>query len=90
MSQMTFSDFEYSNRKKKTKREEFLDVVEEVIPWDEWVAIIKPYYPSGKRGRPTKGIEKVLRMYLMQSWFNLSDEGIEDAIYDSYAFRKFM
>ena len=90
MSQMTFSDFEYSNCKKKTKREEFLDVVEEVIPWDEWVAIIKPYYPRGKRGRPTKGIEKMLRMYLMQSWFNLSDEGIEDAIYDSYAFRKFM
>ena len=44
----------------------------------------------GKRGRPTKGIEKMLRMYLLQSWFNLSDEGIEDAVYDSYAFRKFM
>ena len=90
MSQMTFSDFEYSNRKKKTKKEEFLDVMEEIIPWAEWVAIIKPYYPNGKRGRPTKGIEKMLRMYLLQSWFNLSDEGIEDAIYDSYAFRKFM
>ena len=90
MSQMTFSDFEYSNRKKKTKKEAFLDVMEEIIPWDEWVAIIKPYYPSGKRGRPTKGIEKMLRMYLLQSWFNLSDEGIEDAIYDSYDFRKFM
>ena len=90
MSQITFSDFEYSNRKKKTKKEEFLDVMEEIIPWDEWVGIIKPYYPNGKRGRPTKGIEKMLRMYLLQSWFNLSDEGIEDAIYDSYAFRKFM
>ena len=43
-----------------------------------------------KRGRPVKGIEKMLRMYLLQVWFNLSDEGIEDAIYDSYAFRKFM
>lgn len=90
MSQQTFSDFEYSNRKKKTKREEFLDVMEEIIPWDEWVEFVKPYYPSGKRGRPTKGIEKMLRMYLLQVWFNLSDEGIEDAIYDSYAFRKFM
>ena len=48
------------------------------------------YDPSGKRGRPTKGIEKMLRMYLLQSWFNLSNEGIEDVIYDSYAFRKFM
>ena len=64
--------------------------MEEIIPWNEWVAIIIPYYPSGKRGRPTKGIELMLRMYLLQSWFNLSDEGIEDAIYDSYAFRKFM
>lgn len=56
----------------------------------EWTAIIKPYYPSGKRGRPTRGIETMLRMYLMQCWFNLSDEGIEDAIYDSYAMRSFL
>ena len=90
MGQMTFSDFEYSNRKKKTKREEFLDVMEEIIPWDEWVEFVRPYYPNGKRGRPTKGIEKMPRMYLLQVWFNLSDEGIEDAVYDSYAFRKFM
>ena len=67
-----------------------LDVMEDIIPWDEWVEFVRPYYPSGKRGRPTKGIEKMLRMYLLQVWFNLSDEGIEDAIYDSYAFRKFM
>ena len=52
MSQMTFSDYEYSCRKKKTKREEFLDVMEDMIPWDEWVEFVRPYYPSGKRGRP--------------------------------------
>ena len=46
MSQQTFSDLEYSNRKKKTKREEFLDVMEEIIPWDEWVEFVKLYYPS--------------------------------------------
>lgn len=90
MSQMTFSDLEYSMRKRKTKREEFLDIMNEIIPWDEWVEFVRPYYPSGKRGRPTMGIEKMLRMYLLQVWFNLSDEGVEDAIYDSYAFRKFM
>ena len=61
MSQMTFSDYEYSKRKKKTKREEFLDVMEEIIPWDEWVEFVRPYYPKGKRGRPTRGIEKMLR-----------------------------
>ena len=90
MGQMTFSDYEYSNRKRITKREEFLDIMDEIIPWEEWVEFVKPYYPSRKRGRPTKGIEKMLRMYLLQVWFNLSDEGVEDAIYDSYAFRKFM
>lgn len=90
MSQMTFSDYEYSLRKRKTKREEFLDIMNEIIPWEEWVEFVRPYYPNGKRGRPTKGIEKMLRMYLLQIWFNLSDEGVEDAIYDSYAFWKFM
>ena len=85
MKQQTISDLEYSARKRKTRREEFLEIMEEIIPWDEWVAFIAPYYPSGKRGRPPKGIEKMLRMYLLQCWFNLSDEGVEDAIYDSYA-----
>ena len=90
MKQQTFSDFEYSNRKRKTKREVFLEIMDEIIPWDEWVSIIMPFYPSGKRGRPPKGIELMLRMYLLQIWFNLSDEGTEDAIYDSYAMRKFV
>lgn len=90
MKQQTLSDFEYSNRKKKTKREEFLDIMNEIIPWDEWVALVEPYYPKGKRGRPPVDLETILRMYLLQIWFNLSDEGVEDAIYDSYAMRKFM
>ena len=90
MKQQTFSDYEYSNRKRKTKREEFLEIMDEIIPWDEWISVIVPYYPSGKRGRPPIGIEIKLRMYLLQVWFNLSDEGTEDAIYDSYAMRKFV
>lgn len=90
MKQETFTDIEYSKRKRKTKREEFLETMNEIIPWEEWVEFVRPYYPSGKRGRPVKGIETMLRMYLLQVWFNLSDEGVEDAIYDSYAFRKFM
>ena len=55
MKQQTISDVEYSTRKRKTKREEFLDIMDEIIPWEEWVAYIAPYYPSGKRGRPPKG-----------------------------------
>jgi len=89
-NQASFADFEYSNRKRITKREEFLDVMDQVIDWEEWTGLIMPYYPTGKRGRPTRGAEIMLRMYLLQNWFNLSDEGVEDAIYDSYAFRKFM
>ena len=73
MKQQSFSDYEYSCRKKKPKREEFLDTMEEIIPWDEWVEFVRPYYPSGKCGRPVKGIETMLRMYLLQVWFNLSD-----------------
>ena len=82
MKQESFSDMEYSCQKKKTKREEFLEIMEEIIPWDEWVGIIRPYYPTGERGRPPIEIEIMLRMYLLQCWFNLSDEGVEDAIYD--------
>ena len=88
--QLSFTDIEYAGRKRTTKREEFLKKMDEIIPWKKWIEIIQPYYPEGKRGRPVRGIETMLRMYLMQIWFNLSDEGIEDAIYDSYAMRSFL
>ena len=90
MKQQTFSDIEYSNRRRKTKREKFLDAMNEIIPWGHWIALIQPFYYSNRRGRKPKDIEVMLRMYLMQSWFNLSDEGIEEAIYDSYAMRNFL
>ena len=90
MKQQTLSCMEYGYRKKKTKREEFLDIMEEIIPWDEWISVIMPYYPTGERGRPPVELELILRMYLLQSWFNLSDPGTEDAVYDSYAVRKFV
>ena len=88
--QQSFSDVEYSMRKRTTKRDEFLEGMDRIIIWNEWCEYIKPFYYKGTRGRPPMGIEKMLRMYLLQCWFNLSDEGVEEAIYDSYAFRKFM
>jgi IS5 family transposase len=88
--QKTFTDIEYESRKRKTKREEFLEMMDKIIPWGEWVSIIKPYYPDGKRGRPTRGIETMLRMYFLQIWFSLSDEMTEESIYDSHAMKKFM
>jgi IS5 family transposase len=87
--QLTFTDAEYASRKKTTRRERFLKTMNEIIPWDDWIRLIEPFYPSGKRGRPTRGIETMLRMYLLQIWFSLSDEMTEDAIYDSYAMRCF-
>ncbi len=90
MNQLTFSDMEYNGRKRVTQKEKFLREMDEIIPWTDWVNKIEPYYPKGKRGRPPRGIELMLRMYLLQIWFNLSDEGLEDAIYDSYAMRNFV
>lgn len=54
--------------------------MDEIIPWDEWIRVIEPYDPKGKHGRPPMGIEKMLRMYLLQIWFNLSNPATEDAI----------
>ncbi|MBQ2380340.1 MAG: IS5 family transposase [Akkermansia sp.] len=84
------TDIEHAGRKKTTHREEFLTSMDAIIPWEAWIEMIRPHYPSGKRGRPVRGIETMLRMYLLQVWFNLSDVGVEDAIYDSYAMRTFM
>ena len=90
MKQQSFTEIEYENRKRRTKRDEFLERMDRLIPWKEWRALAEPYYPSGRRGRPPRGVEVMLRMYLLSVWFNLSDEGVEDAIYDSYAFRQFL
>lgn len=88
--QISFTEVEYQQRRKTTKRETFLKEMEKHIPWTDWVKEIEPYYPSGNRGRKPIEIETMLRMLLLQVWFNLSDEGIEDAIYDSYAMKQFM
>lgn len=88
--QLNFTDMEYSARRKTTKREEFLKNMDALIPWDEWIQLVEPYYPKGDRGRRPIEIETMLRMVMLQTWFNLSDEGIEDAIYDSYAMKQFM
>ena len=60
------------------------------VPWAELVAAVEPFYYPGKRGRRPIGVERMLRMYFLQLWFGLSDEGVEDAIYGSRAFSRFM
>jgi transposase, IS5 family len=89
-NQKSFTDIEYEGKKRTTKREKFLNIMEEIIPWDEWVEFVRPYYPKGERGRPPKEIETMLRMYLLQVWYSLSDEMLEDSIYDSQSMRRFV
>ena len=89
--QRTFSDLEYAAKKKVTRRERFLNELEAIAPWAALCAEIEPYYPRGEgRGRPPIGLERMLRMYLAQHCFGLSDEATEDALYDSQAIRRFV
>ena len=88
--QTSFADLEYSARRKPTRQEKFLSDLDRLVPWSQLVALIEPHYYRGERGRPPVGLETMLRMYLCQNCLGLSDEGIEDAIVDSIAVRRFV
>jgi transposase, IS5 family len=88
--QGTFASIAWSQKGKTTRRERFLGEMDAVVPWARLVALIAPYYPKQDGpGRPPLGLEKMLRMYFLQQWFNLSDPQAEDAIYDSESMRRF-
>ena len=87
--QMSFAQAEYAGKKRRTRREKFLSEMEKVVPWARLVSVVEPHYPKGERGRPPVGIERMLRIYFLQQWYALSDEALEDAIYDSQAMRTF-
>src|SRR6266700_7496859 len=74
---------------RKTKRERFLEEMEQVVPWAELQALVEPHYPKGENGRPPVGLSIMLRVYFLQQWFNLSDPGAEDALYESPVLRRF-
>jgi Transposase and inactivated derivatives, IS5 family len=90
MKQISFSQAEFQRKKRRTRREVFLDEMEQIMPWAELFAVVEPHYPKGKRGRPPVGLERMLRVYFVQQWNSLSDEGVEDAITDSQALRAFV
>ena len=76
---------------KKTKRALFLEEMEQVVPWGALGALIEPHYPKAGNGRPPVGVERMLRIYFLQQWFNnLSDPGVEEALYDSAVLRQFV
>ena len=75
---------------KKTRRAEFLEEMEQVVPWRKLCALIEPLYPKAGNGRPPVGVERMLRIYFLQQWFNLSDPAVEEALYDSVVMRQFV
>lgn len=87
--QQTFAGLAWQNKGKKTRRERFLAEMDSIIPWPQLLELIEPHYPKGSNGRPPLGLEKMLRIYFLQIWFNLSDPAAEEAIYDSESMRRF-
>ena len=75
---------------KKTRRALFLEEMEQVVPWRELCALVEPHYPKPGNGRPPVGVERMLRIYFLQQWFNLSDPAVEEALYDSAVMRQFV
>jgi IS5 family transposase len=75
---------------KKTRRTLFLDEMEQVVPWSKLCGLIGPYYPKAGNGRQPVGVERMLRIYFLQQWFNLSDPAVEEALYDSAVMRSFV
>src|ERR1700740_2915918 len=89
MKQISFATLAEAGKKRKTKRERFLEEREQVVPWAKLIELIEPHYPKAGRGRRPRGLETMLRIYFMQHWFNLSDPGVEDALYDMACMRAF-
>lgn len=90
MKQMTLGSTGFEKHAKATRRAQFLAEMERVVPWKQLCALIQPVYSKGATGRPPVGLERMLRVYFLQQWFNLSDPAAEEALYDSMAMRQFV
>src|SRR5258708_6040648 len=90
MKQKTLAIMGFDKYTKTTRRSVFLGEMQRVVPWSELCALIEPVYPKPGNGRPPVGLERMLRIYFLQHWFNLSDPAVEEALYDSSAMRAFV
>ena len=90
MKQLTLSSTGFERYAKTTRRAVFLAEMDRVVPWSALCALIEPFYPKPGNGRPPVGVERMLRIYFLQQWFNLSDPAVEEALYDSSAMRHFV
>jgi IS5 family transposase len=89
MTQISFADVEYAGKRKKTRKEVFLEEMEAVVPWQSLMGLIEKVYPVAGRGRHPYPLETMLRIHLMQNWFSLSDPGMEEALYEVAPLRRF-
>jgi len=91
MKQLGLTDARLVKRSKKTRKAEFLEQMDRIIPWSRLLALVEPYYPKPKRGRGRRPIplETMLRIHLLQHFFNYSDPGMEEALYDVPLLREF-
>jgi transposase, IS5 family len=90
MKQLTLATTGFERYGKTTRRAAFLAEMERVVPWSALCELIEPVYPKPGNGRPPIGVERMLRIYFLQQWFNLSDPAVEEALYDSHAMRGFV
>jgi IS5 family transposase len=90
MKQKTLATLGFDKYTKTTRRAVFLGEMDRVVPWSELCALIEPVYPKPGNGRPPVGLDRMLRIYFLQHWFNLSDPAVEEALYDSNAMRAFV
>ena len=81
---------QYEQYRRPTWRDTFLATMDQIVPWAELCSVIEPHYPKAGNGRPPVGLERMLRMYFVQHWFNLADAACEDALLDSTALRRFV
>ena len=89
MTQLSFATLDHQNKKKRTKRETFLAEMDAVVPWALLAALIEPFYPKVGNGRKPYPLEVMLRIYFLQQWYQLSDPGAEEALYDIQSMRAF-
>ena len=90
MKQLTLAAVGFERYAKTTRRAAFLSEMERVVPWSALCALIEPFYPKPGNGRPPIGVERMLRIYFLQHWFNLSDPAVEETLYNSLAMRHFV
>ena len=89
MEQATFSELEHDSKKRRTRRELFLEKMDRLVPWAALEALVEPFHPKPGRGRRPYPLGTMLRVHCVQLWYDLSDPGMEDLLYEVESVRRF-